>query len=126
MAESATQVMQHRRLSQAEVDTICVRHDRLWSSRMGGARATFTWKDISGLNLAGRNLCDADFTGAILADCNFAGARLDNANMFGADAQGANFRDASLRRAEKWVESGEGPAPEAPITGRTARLKRKV
>jgi len=34
--------------------------------------------------------------------------------------------DASLRRAEKWVESGEGPAPEAPITGRTARLKRKV
>src|ERR1700722_10501961 len=100
MAEPATQVMQHRRLTQAEVDTICVRHDRLWSSRTGGARAAFTWKDISGLDLSGRNLCDADFTGAILADCNFAGARLDNANMFGADAQGANFRDASLRRAD--------------------------
>src|ERR1700722_9753171 len=100
MGEPATQVMQHRRLSQAEVDAICVRHDRLWSSRMGGARAVFTWKDLTGLDLTGRNLCDADFTGAILADCNFSGARLDNANLFGADAQNANFREASMRRAD--------------------------
>ena len=99
MGEPATQVMQHRRLTQAEVDAICVRHDRLWSSRMGGARATFTWKDISGLDLSGRNLCDADFTGAILADCNFSGARLDRASGdFGDntafDPQGARPRDA--------------------------------
>jgi uncharacterized protein YjbI with pentapeptide repeats len=92
--------MQHRRLTQAEVDAICVRHDRLWSSRMGGARAAFTWKDLSGLDLSGRNLCDADFTGAIMADCNLAGARLDNANLFGADIQNANLREASLRRAD--------------------------
>jgi uncharacterized protein YjbI with pentapeptide repeats len=100
MSEAAAQVIQHRRLTQAEADAICVRHDRLWSSRMGGARAVFTWKDLSGLDLSGRNLCDADFTGAILADCNLAGARLDNANLFGADIQNANLRGASLRRAD--------------------------
>ena len=75
MAEAATQFIQHRRLTQAEADAICVRHDRLWSARMGGARAVFTWKDLSGLDLSGRNLCDADFTGTILADCKLAGAR---------------------------------------------------
>jgi uncharacterized protein YjbI with pentapeptide repeats len=100
MAEAAAQLIQHRRLTQAEVDAICVRHDRLWSSRMGGARAVFTWKDLSGLDLSGRNLCDADFTGAVLADCKLTGARLDNANLFGADLQNANLAEASLRRAD--------------------------
>ena len=101
MAEAAAQASgQHRRLSQAEADVICLRHDRLWSSRMGGARAVFTWKDLSGLDLSGRNLCDADFTGAILADCNLSNARLDNANLFGADLQCANLSEASLRRAD--------------------------
>ena len=45
----------------------------------GGARAVFAFKDLTGVDLHGRNLCDADFTGAILIDCNMRGARLDNA-----------------------------------------------
>ena len=76
MGEPAPQVTQHRRLTQAEADAICVRHDRLWSSRMGGARAVFTWKDLSGLDLSGRNLCDADFTGATLVGASFESAKL--------------------------------------------------
>jgi hypothetical protein len=32
--------------------------------------------------------------------------------------------DAALRRAERWVESGEGPAPAIPA--QTGKLKRKV
>ena len=100
MAEPAHQVIGHRPLTQAEADSICLRHDRLWSSRMGGARAVFTWKDLTGLDLSSRNLCDADFTGAILAGCNLSHARLDNANFFGADLQGAKLCEASLRRAD--------------------------
>ena len=73
MSESAAPAAHHRRLTQAEIDVICAKHDRLWSARMGGARAVFTWKDLSGLDLSGRNLCDADFTGAILADCDLSG-----------------------------------------------------
>ncbi len=97
---AAPAALSHRRLTQNDVDVICARHDRLWSARMGGARATFTWKDISGLNLSGRNLCDADFTGAIMHEVNLRGAKLDNASLFGADIQDACLVDASMRRAD--------------------------
>src|SRR3979490_709244 len=89
-----------RRVNQAEVDRICARHDRLWTSKPGGARAVFAWADLSGLDLTGRNLCDADFSGAVLAGCLLRGARLDPAIMFGADLQDADLRGASLRRAD--------------------------
>src|SRR5690606_27687758 len=88
------------RLTQADVELICAKHDRLWTSRPGGARAVFAWMDLSGLDLSGKNLRDADMTGVILADCNMRGVRLDHANLFGADMQNADLRDASLRRAD--------------------------
>ncbi len=89
-----------RRLTQQDVDLICARHDRLFSARMGGARAVFAFHDLSGLTLSGRNLSDADFTGAILNEANLVGTKLDNASFFGADMQGANLSDASMRRAD--------------------------
>src|SRR3954447_20400674 len=89
-----------RRISQAEADKICARHDRLWTSKPGGARAVFAWTDLSGLDLSGRNLCDADFSGAVLAGCLMQGARLDHAIMFGADLQDCDMRGASLRRTD--------------------------
>ena len=69
----------NRRVNQAEVDRICAKHDRLFSSRPGGARAMLSWTDLSGLDLRGRNLCDADFSGASLAECQMQGVRLDHA-----------------------------------------------
>lgn len=89
-----------RRLTQQDVDLICARHDRLFSARMGGARAVFAFQDLSGLNLSGRNLADADFTGATLNDARLVGAKLDNASFFGADMQGSDFSEASMRRAD--------------------------
>ena len=65
-----------RRLTQQEADLICKKHDRLWSSLPGGARASFAWCDLSGLSLANRNLSDADFTGACLAGANLENAKL--------------------------------------------------
>src|ERR1700733_4345292 len=90
----------YRRLSQEEADAICVKHDRLWTARPGGARAVFSWMDLSELNFRGRNLCDADFTGAILAGAKFANARLDHAIFFGADLQEADMSEASMRRSD--------------------------
>ena len=87
-----------RRINQAEADAICARHDRLWTSKPGGARAVFAWTDLSGLDLTGRNLCDADFSGAVLAGCLMAGARLDHAIMFGADLQDCDMRRPHRRR----------------------------
>jgi uncharacterized protein YjbI with pentapeptide repeats len=61
---------EHKRLTQHDVDVICAKHDRLWSARMGGARAVFAFCDLSGLSVTGRNLCDADFTGALMVGCD--------------------------------------------------------
>ncbi|MBV9692754.1 MAG: pentapeptide repeat-containing protein, partial [Alphaproteobacteria bacterium] len=54
------------RLTQKDLSASMARHEMLYSGRMGGARAVFAFCDLSGLELAGRNLCDADFTGAVL------------------------------------------------------------
>ncbi len=80
-----TAPLQRRHLTQIEVDAICARHDRLWAARPGGARAVFAWSDLSGLDLSGRNLSDADFTCAIMNDCRMVGTRLDHAIFFCAD-----------------------------------------
>jgi uncharacterized protein YjbI with pentapeptide repeats len=90
----------YRRLTQPEVDAICLKHDRLWTSRPGGARAVFSWLDLTGLNFRGRNLADADFTGALLHGAKFASAKLDNAVFFGADLQEADLTEASMRRCD--------------------------
>jgi uncharacterized protein YjbI with pentapeptide repeats len=89
-----------RKLSQAEVDAICFRHDRLWQAKSGGARAIFSHCDLSGLKLRDRNLVEADFTGAILFETDLSGSRLDHASFFGADLQGARLLEASLKRAD--------------------------
>src|SRR5580692_10123799 len=90
----------YRRLTQEDADAICAKHDRLWTARPGGARAVFSWMDLTGLNFRGRNLSDADFTGAILVGCKFVNARLDHTVFFGADLQEADLSEASLRRAD--------------------------
>ncbi len=54
------------RLTQKDVSTSAARHEMLYSGRVGGARAVFAFCDLSGLDLSGRNLADADFTGAIM------------------------------------------------------------
>ena len=91
---------QIRRLTQQEADLICAKHDRLWAAKPGGARAVFSWMDLTGLDFRGRMLNDADFTGAILDNAKFAKARLDHAIFFGADVQNADFAEASMRRAD--------------------------
>lgn len=96
----ASEPIVRKRLTQAELDAICVRHDRLFQARPGGARAVFSWMDLSGLSLKGRNLSDADFAAASLEGCDLSGCRLDNAVFFGADMQDAILAEASLRRAD--------------------------
>src|ERR1700760_1475150 len=88
------------KLSQKEASAAAARHEFLYSGRGGGARGSFFFCDLSGLDLSGRNLADADFTGAVLEETNLAGARLDSSSFFGADLRRANLAGASLRRAD--------------------------
>jgi uncharacterized protein YjbI with pentapeptide repeats len=88
------------KLTQKEVSAAADRHEMLYSGRLGGARASFTYCDLSGLDLAGRNLSDADFTGAVLEETNLAGARLDAASFFGADLRRARQLEANMHSAD--------------------------
>ncbi len=90
----------YTKLTQAQVDQICLKHERFWAAKPGGGRAMFAWCDLSGLTLKGRVLMDADFTAAILTDCDVSGAVLDKSNMFCADLQLANLTGASMRRVD--------------------------
>src|SRR3984957_7571059 len=88
------------KFTQKQAAAAAARHEMLYAGRMGGARAVFAFCDLSGLDLSGRNLADADFTGAVLGEINLAGARLESASFFGADLRRANLVEASLRRAD--------------------------
>src|ERR1700709_1134847 len=88
------------KLTQKDVSAAAARHEMLYSGRMGGPRAVYAFCDLSGLDLSGRNLADADFTGAYLEETNLAGAKLDSASFFGASLKRANLAGSSLRRAD--------------------------
>lgn len=87
-------------LSQAQADELVRKHEKLNSGVLGGARADFSFHDLSGLNLVNRNLSDTDFTGARLRNTDLSGARLERASFFAADLRDADLGGAVLRRAE--------------------------
>ncbi|MGK2872739.1 MAG: pentapeptide repeat-containing protein [Alphaproteobacteria bacterium] len=87
-------------LSQAQVDVLIRKHEKLNSGVLGGARADFSFHDLSGLNLVNSNLSDTDFTGARLFKCDLSGSRLERASLFAADLRNADLGGAVLRRAD--------------------------
>ena len=91
------------RLTQQDVSAAAARHEMLYSGRLGGARAVFIFCDLSGLDLSGRNLADADFTGAVLEETNMAGAKLDSASFFGADLRRSNLTGASINYGDRRI-----------------------
>jgi len=87
-------------MSQAELDEAVRRHERYLTGRIGGQRALLSYRDLTGLNLAGQRLNDADFTGAFLPGAQMAGANLTSANLFGCNLTRADLREAILVRAD--------------------------
>lgn len=89
-----------RRLTQSDVDAIARRHARFYAGLRGGQRADFGFCDLSGLSLAARDLCDANFSGARLTGANLVGLRAENAVFFCCDMRGSDLRKANLRRSD--------------------------
>ena len=81
-------------IGQREIDEIIKRNELYQAARPGGQRAVLSYRDLTGLNLAGRNLADADLTAAYLCDANLAGANLNNAILFGCNLARATMRGA--------------------------------
>lgn len=59
----------------------------------------FIGKDLSSLNLQGKNLAGSNFHSAKLNNTNFQGANLSNSDLGQASLNGANLRDAKLSKA---------------------------
>ncbi len=96
----STEQTTFKRLSQHEADLVALKHELLYKGQANGVRADFSFCDLTGLNLCGRFLADALFTGARLCHVDLSGANLDRANMFAADMRLANLERASMRRVD--------------------------
>jgi len=77
-----------------ELEIILENHKK-WLTNEGGKRA-----NLSGANLNGAYLMDANLRGADLSGANLNGAYLMDANLRGADLRGADLMGANLSDAE--------------------------
>src|SRR5579859_5657646 len=87
-------------ISSGELEQILRRNELYHQARPGGQRALLSYRDLTGVQLAGRDLSDADLTAAFLCDANLEGANLNGATLFGCNLTRANLRNASLVRAD--------------------------
>lgn len=104
--EAAEMAAKRRNLRQL-LDILRSHHD--WLRGLGGERADFTGRNLSGLklprlDLSMANLAGCDFSGADLSEsklqgANLAGVNLAGANLKDADLSGADLSDANMKAA---------------------------
>lgn len=75
-------------------------HERYARRQPGGRRATIKYLQAPHLDLGGRMLTEADFTGANLEGAKLAGASLERASFYCANLRLADARRADFRRAD--------------------------
>ena len=86
-------------VSQAELNPFLIAHER-FVTYQGGKRAQLGRHRLDGLNLANRNLVEADFTAASLVGATLYGSNLERANFYCADLRGCNLQATKLVRAD--------------------------
>lgn len=86
-------------MTQIELNAAMASHDRYLAAQ-GGKRAQLNLRSLDGLNLANRNLAEADFTGASLVNATLYGSNLSRANFYCADLRGGNLKCANLANAD--------------------------
>jgi hypothetical protein len=87
-------------MSQGELDVTLDAHERLIDGRPGGRRAVLTFANLSGLDISGRNLTEADLSGALMEATKAVKTNFERATLFGSDLRRADMRGANLRRAD--------------------------
>jgi uncharacterized protein YjbI with pentapeptide repeats len=101
MADDAEKHYEAKRrpLTQQQLTAALASHARYIGSQ-GGVRAQLAHHNLDGLDLANRNLVEADFTGCSMIGANLAGSNLDRASLYCADLREANLESARLTRAD--------------------------
>lgn len=88
------------RLSQEQLDRLIVAHQKFLDGQSGGARAILRNIQCPELDLGGRRLSDADFTGADVRGAVLLNAVAERVSFYCADLRGVDGRGANLRRAD--------------------------
>jgi uncharacterized protein YjbI with pentapeptide repeats len=89
-----------RVLTQQELNVALLAHERLLSYQRGAAKAQLSRTKLDGLNIANRNLAEADFSFASLIGAVAFGTNLERANLQCADLRECDFSSARLVRAD--------------------------
>lgn len=85
--------------TQQELNAILAAHER-YAAYQGGVRAQLAHANLDDLNLANRNLCEADFSGASLVRATLCGSNLERASLYCADLRECNLTAAKMSRAD--------------------------
>ena len=85
--------------TQQQLNAALTSHER-YLTYQGGMRAQLAHAALDGLNLANRNLTEADFSGASLVGASLSGSNLERASLYCADLRRCNLQSARLIRAD--------------------------
>jgi len=91
---------QRTALTQQELNAVMAAHERYLLRLSGGVRAKLSHAKLDGLNLANRDLTEADFAGASLVASNVSGSNLESVSFYCADLRNCDLRSSRLPRAD--------------------------
>lgn len=85
-----------KKINQIELNKILDLHKKWLDDKPDGKRADLSYTDLSGLNLSGAILRNANLIKVILEGANLEGADLSCADLRGANLEGANLEGTDL------------------------------
>ncbi|HRC26583.1 MAG TPA: pentapeptide repeat-containing protein, partial [Alphaproteobacteria bacterium] len=88
------------RITQKQLDGIVEQHAMYLKGVVGGARATLKFSDLSDLDLSGKDLSQADFTGSRFVGTDLSRGRYTGACFFACDLRNANMARSDFSRAD--------------------------
>lgn len=87
-------------ITQPELDLALGKHRMFLRGQVGGSRAIFQYKDLSGLNFHNHDLSQADFTGSMLVESDLSLCTFRSTSFFGCDMRDCDLSHADLSRAD--------------------------
>ncbi len=87
-------------ISQAMLDEGMAKHRMFLRGQLGGKRAIFQYKDLSGLNFRSYDLSQSDFTGSILVAADLSLCTFKNSCFFGCDMRDCDLSHSDLSRTD--------------------------
>lgn len=86
--------------TQAQLGQFIDAHERFLTNQARARRAVLRFLQAEGIDLSGRRLGEADFTGANFRNARMMRTDFERADLFCADLSGADAREANFRRAD--------------------------